>query len=112
MDYVPPLDVVSNMVGAGSSKGSLPAKDLLIRGFLSGALLGFPTSLAVTATVQSGVPLVGPIVLPAGFAMIVVLGLELATGRFAFFPSAYPARNPSLPRILPPLRLLLLAHHI
>jgi hypothetical protein len=43
MDYVPPLDVVSNMVGAGSTKGSLPAKDLLIRGFLSGALLGFAT---------------------------------------------------------------------
>src|ERR1700748_1126523 len=38
MDYVPPLEVVSNMVGAGNTKGALPAKDLLIRGFLSGAL--------------------------------------------------------------------------
>jgi formate transporter len=50
MDCVPPLEVVSNMVGAGSTKGALPAKDLLIRGFLSGALLGFATSLAITAT--------------------------------------------------------------
>src|SRR6201987_1985979 len=39
MDYVPPLEAVSNMVGAGNTKGALPAKDLLIRGFLSGALL-------------------------------------------------------------------------
>ncbi len=100
MDYVPPLDVVSNMVGAGSTKGSLPAKDLLIRGFLSGALLGFATSLAVTATVQSGVPLVGAIVFPVGFAMIVVLGLELATGSFALLPLAYADGKLSLPRML------------
>jgi formate transporter len=100
MDYVPPLDVVSNMVGTGSIKGSLPAKDLLIRGFLSGALLGFATSLAVTATVQSGVPLVGAIVFPVGFAMIVVLGLELATGSFALLPLAYADGQLSLPRML------------
>jgi formate/nitrite transporter len=88
MDYVPPLEVVSNMVGAGSTKGALPAKDLLIRGFLSGALLGFATSLAITATVQTGVPLVGALVFPVGFVMIVVLGLELATGSFALLPLA------------------------
>jgi formate transporter len=100
MDYVPPLYVVSNMVGVGSTKGSLPAKDLLIRGFLSGALLGFATSLAVTATVQSGVPLVGAIVFPVGFAMIVVLGLELATGSFALLPLAYADGKLSLSRML------------
>ncbi len=100
MDYIPPLDVVSNMVGAGSTKGSLPAKDLLIRGFLSGALLGFATSLAVTATVQSGIPLVGAIVFPVGFAVIVVLGLELATGSFALLPLAYADGKLSLPRML------------
>ena len=100
MDYIPPLDVVSNMVDAGSAKGSLPVKDLLIRGFLSGALLGFATSLAVTATVQSGVPLVGAIVFPVGFAMIVVLGLELATGSFALLPLAYADGKLSFPRML------------
>jgi formate transporter len=89
MDCVPPLEVVSNMVGAGSTKGALPAKDLLIRGFLSGALLGFATSLAITATVQSGVPLVGALVFPVGFVMIVLLGLELATGSFSLLPLAY-----------------------
>src|SRR6201981_1389148 len=100
MDYVPPLEVVSNMVGAGSTKAALPAKDLLIRGFLSGALLGFATSLAITATVQTGVPLVGARVFPVGFAMIVFLGLELATGSFALLPLAYADGKLSLSRML------------
>lgn len=100
MDYVPPREVVSNMVSAGSTKGSLAAKDLLIRGFLSGALLGVATSLAVTATVQSGVPLVGALVFPVGFVMIVLLGLELATGSFALLPLAYADGKLSLPRML------------
>ena len=69
MDYVPPLEVVSDMVSAGSTKGALPAKDLLIRGFLSDALLGFATSLAITATVQTGVSLAGPaIIAPSAIA--------------------------------------------
>ena len=40
MDYVKPAEVVEAMVAAGDTKGSLPTKDLLIRGILSGALLG------------------------------------------------------------------------
>jgi formate/nitrite transporter len=88
MDYVKPAEVVETMVVTGSTKGSLPVKDLLIRGALSGALLGFATSLAVTGTVQSNVPLVGALIFPVGFVMIVLLGLELATGSFALLPLA------------------------
>jgi len=88
MDYVKPAEVVENMVAIGGAKGSLPTKDLLIRGILSGALLGFATSLAVTASVQTNVPLVGALVFPVGFVMIVLLGLELATGSFALLPLA------------------------
>lgn len=83
MDYVKPVEVVKNMVAAGDSKAGLPVKDLLIRGILSGALLGFATSLAFTAAAQTGVPLVGALVFPVGFVMIVLLGLELVTGSFA-----------------------------
>lgn len=88
MDYVKPAEVVETMVAAGGAKGVLGPKDLLIRGALSGALLGFATSLAVTATVQTNVPLVGALVFPVGFVMIVLLGLELATGSFALLPLA------------------------
>ena len=100
------------MVGAGSTKGALPVKDLLIRGFLSGALLGFATSLAITATVQSGVPLVGALVFPVGFVMIVLLGLELATGSFALLPLAYADGKLSLSRMLANLGWVLLGNLI
>lgn len=88
MDYVKPAEVVENMIGSGITKASLPVKDLLVRGFLSGALLAFATSLALTAALQTGVPLVGALVFPVGFVMIVLLGLELVTGSFALVPLA------------------------
>src|SRR5271170_6216683 len=89
MDYVKPADVVSAMVEAGANKIRLGVQDLLVRGMLSGALLGFATSLAIGAATQTGVPLVGALIFPVGFVMIVLLGLELATGSFALLPLAW-----------------------
>jgi formate transporter len=83
MDYIKPNNLVKDMLTAGEAKASLCVRDLLIRGFLSGALLGFATSLALTATAQTNIPLVGALVFPVGFVMIVLLGLELVTGSFA-----------------------------
>jgi formate transporter len=100
MDYVKPAEVVETMVVAGNTKGLLSAKDLLIRGILSGALLGFATSLAVTATVQTNVPVIGALLFPVGFVMIVVLGLELATGSFALLPLAVSEQRLSITRML------------
>jgi formate/nitrite transporter FocA (FNT family) len=74
MDSVKPANIVANMVQAGAAKARLGPLDLLIRGCLSGALLGFATSLAVGATVQTGQPLVGALIFPVGFVMIVLLG--------------------------------------
>ncbi|HEU6447381.1 MAG TPA: formate/nitrite transporter family protein [Verrucomicrobiae bacterium] len=83
MDYIKPIEIVKNMVAAGDAKAGLSVKDILIRAILSGALLGFATSLAFTATAQTGIPLVGALIFPVGFVMIVLLGLELVTGSFA-----------------------------
>ncbi len=83
MDYIKPADLVKNLLAASTTKASLSVKDLLIRGFLSGALLAFATTLALTATAQTNTPLVGALVFPVGFVMIVLLGLELVTGSFA-----------------------------
>ncbi|HEX3731169.1 MAG TPA: formate/nitrite transporter family protein [Opitutaceae bacterium] len=88
MDNIKPTEVVKTMLGAGAAKAGLPPRDLLIRGFLSGALLGFSTSLALTATAQTNLPIVGALVFPVGFVMIVLLGLELVTGSFALVPLA------------------------
>ncbi|HEY0793411.1 MAG TPA: formate/nitrite transporter family protein [Chthoniobacterales bacterium] len=88
MDNIKPVDAIETMVVAGATKGVLPAKDLLIRSALAGAILAFATSLAVVGTVQTGVPLVGALIFPVGFAMIILLGLELGTGSFALVPVA------------------------
>ncbi len=88
MPYVRPDAVVENMVQAGTNKARLSIKDLLIRGFLSGALLGFATTLAFTATIQTRIGIVGALIFPVGFVMIVLLGLELVTGNFALVPLA------------------------
>lgn len=88
MSYVNPQTVVDNMILAGTAKANLPAKDLLIRGILSGALLGVATTLAFTATLQTGAPVAGALLFPVGFVMIVLLGLELVTGNFALLPVA------------------------
>jgi formate/nitrite transporter len=88
MDYVKPTDVLESMIKAGATKAGLTKNDLLIRGFLSGALLGFATSLALTATIQTNMPIVGALVFPTSFVLIVLLGLELVTGSFALVPLA------------------------
>ncbi len=88
MDYAKPADIVASMVDASQKKLALGPRDLLIRGALSGALLGAATSLAFGAAVSTGQQLVGAIVFPVGFVMIVLLGLELVTGSFALCPLA------------------------
>src|SRR5262249_24136266 len=46
MDYVKPAEVAATMVETGRRKLALPTNDLIIRGELSGAILGVATSLA------------------------------------------------------------------
>ena len=96
MDSLKPADIVGNMVQAGITKVGLGPFDLLVRGALSGALLGFATSLAIGATVQTGQPIVGALIFPVGFVMIVLLGLELVTGSFALVPLAFLRGHASL----------------
>src|SRR5215813_5315187 len=86
MDYVKPVEVAKSMVETGRKKLALPIRDLLIRGILSGAILGVATSLAVNGALTTGQPLVGAVIFPVGLIIIVLLGLELVTGSFALVP--------------------------
>ncbi len=96
MDYVKPAAVAQAMVEAGKAKLALGPTDLFVRGMLSGAILGVATSLAVTAAVTTGQPIVGAIVFPVGLVAIVLLGLELVTGSFALLPLPYLEGRASL----------------
>ena len=88
MDYAKPADVVAAMVDASLKKLALAPRDLLIRGALSGALLGAATTLAFSGALTTGQPLVGAIIFPVSLVMIVLLGLELVTGSFGLLPLA------------------------
>lgn len=81
--YVPPREVLEQASRVGEQKAQLPAKDAIVRGFLSAALLSYATGLAIYASAQTGYPLVGSLIFPIGFVILSLLGLELVTGNFA-----------------------------
>jgi formate/nitrite transporter len=99
-DAFKPAQVVSSMIELGWAKTTMPAGQLLVRSGLAGALLGVSTTLAFAAAVQTGVPLVGALIFPVGFAMIVVLGLDLVTGSFALLPMAVMAKRATVRQML------------
>ena len=88
IDAVRPAQVVQAMIAFGAAKTRLTVSELLVRSGLAGAFLGVATTLAFTAATQTGLPIVGALIFPVGFSMIVVLGLDLITGSFAFMPLA------------------------
>jgi formate/nitrite transporter len=88
VDYVNPSEVIASAIALAQKKADLPVRDLLLRGVLAGALLGYATSLAQIVVSQGVPPIVGAILFPTGFAILVLLGLELATGNFALLPIA------------------------
>ncbi|MDP1558228.1 MAG: formate/nitrite transporter family protein [Nitrosomonas sp.] len=100
MANVKPEDMIEGMLQAGARKAGLSVKDMLIRGFLSGVFLGYATTLAILATVQTGLGIVGAMVFPVGFVMIVLLGLELVTGNFALIPLAVKDKRTRFGRLV------------
>src|ERR1700758_3583213 len=100
VDYVKPADVAMAMVETGRRKLGLAPRELLIRGMLSGAILGVATSLAFTGAVQSNLPLVGALIFPVGLISIVLLGLELVTGSFALVPLPWLNREISASAVI------------
>jgi formate/nitrite transporter len=100
MDYIKPAEIVRSMVEAGVAKSRLARGDLLIRGFLSGAILGFATNLAIVTLNQTGIGVLGALLFPVGFIMIVLLGLELVTGSFGLLPLGYGEGRISLGTML------------
>src|SRR5712692_8045562 len=89
MDYVNPTELLADALQAAKKKAGLPVRDLLLRGILAGALLGYATSLVMVILSQGLPPIVGAALFPVGFVILVLLGLELATGNFALLPVGY-----------------------
>lgn len=88
MDYVNPNEVVNAIAVAGKGKAELSILNILIKAILSGAFLGYATTLAFAGATQTGLDIVGAFIFPVGFVMILLLNLELVTGSFAIIPIA------------------------
>jgi formate/nitrite transporter len=100
VDYVSPAELLSNALSLAEKKSELSVRDLLIRGFLAGGILAYATSMAFVVTAQGLPPIVGAILFPIGFVILVLLGLELATGNFALLSAALLSRRISAGKLL------------
>lgn len=110
MDYKKPSDVVETMMQSGVDKIQLSILDLSIRGILSGAILGFGTTLALTASVQTGMPIIGALIFPACFVIVVLMGFELVTGSFAVLPAAAFDKRITYPAMMKNLLIVFFAN--
>lgn len=112
MDYVKPSEVLSAMIEAGKAKAELSITQLIVRGSLGGAILACATTLAFTATAQTKIPMIGALLFPVGFVMIILLGLELVTGSFALIPLAVLEKKTSPGRMLNNFFWVIIGHLI
>lgn len=96
MDSLKTEEIIKSLINMGSYKSRLAIKKILMRGFMSGALLGISTVLAFTVAVQSGMSFLGALAFPVGFAIIILLGYELVTSNFAMVPMAVMDKQTSM----------------
>jgi formate/nitrite transporter len=99
-DYVAPKELIQEAVQLAKRKCDLSTRDMLIRGILAGAFLGYATSLAIVVTSQGLPPIIGAILFPVGFVMLALLGFELVTGNFALLPAGVMAGTVRVTKLL------------
>lgn len=96
MSYIKPAEFVQSMIDAGEDKVFMATRDVLIRAIMAGAILAIAVALAVTAAVQTGLPIVGALVFPVGFCILNLMGFDLLTGVFALVPLALFDKRPGV----------------
>jgi formate transporter len=96
MSYLVPSEFVTKMVDAGESKIFMSTRDTVIRAYMAGAILSLAAWFAVTITVNTGQPLVGALLFPVGFSMLILLGYDLLTGVFILTPLALIDKRPGV----------------
>jgi len=96
MSYVKPADLVTRMIDAGESKILMSTRDTIIRAFMGGAILALGAAFAVTVSTNTGQPLLGALLFPAGFVLLYLLGFDLLTGVFTLAPLAWLDKRPGV----------------
>ena len=67
----------------------MSTRDTLVRAYMAGAILALAAWFAITINVNTGQPLVGALLFPVGFSMLILLGFDLLTGVFVLCPLAW-----------------------
>ena len=88
MSYIKPAEFVQTMIDAGENKVFMSTRDTVLRGIMAGAILAVAVVVAITAAVQTGLPIVGALVFPVGFVVLNLMGFDLLTAVFALAPLA------------------------
>lgn len=88
MSYIEPANFVTQMIDQGESKLNMSEKDVLIRGFMAGALLGLAAFFAINIVVNTENSLIGAMLFPVGFIMLYLMKFDLLTGVFTLTPLA------------------------
>jgi formate/nitrite transporter FocA (FNT family) len=96
MSYLAPSEFVTKMVDAGESKVFMSTRDTLIRAYMAGAILALAAWFAITVNVSTGQPLIGAILFPVGFCLLLLLGFDLLTGVFVLTPLAWLDKRPGV----------------
>src|SRR4029079_3731115 len=96
VSYLVPSEFVTKMVDAGESKIFMSTRDTVVRAYMAGAILALAAWFAITITVNTGQPLVGALLFPVGFSMLILLGFDLLTGVFVLCPLAWLDNRPGV----------------
>lgn len=99
-DWLQPSALATAMMESGTKKAGLNRGVILITGALSGMILGFTTTLFVSALVATDNLVISALFFPVGFILLVLLGLELFTGNAAILPYAAMAKKISFGEVL------------
>jgi len=110
MSYVKPDQFIDDIIQSGVTKTNLTIKQMFLRGTLAGAILGAATAVSLTAAAQTGLPIVGAVLFPVGFAIILLFGLELVTGSFALIPLAILEGRTTIKKGLTNFGVVICAH--
>lgn len=111
-DWLQPLALAAAMMEAGYKKAFLRPRTIILTGILSGMILGFTTTLFVSALVATSNLVIAALFFPVGFILLVLLGLELFTGNAALLPYAALAKKITLGNALVALVLVYLGNLI
>jgi formate transporter len=96
VSYLVPSEFVAKMVDAGESKIFMSTRDTVIRAYMAGAILALAAWFAITISVNTGQPLIGALLFPVGFCMLLLLGFDLLTGVFVLTPLAWLDKRPGV----------------